>query len=162
MRQARLLFAALGALLALCGLCAAVASAEDANSPMLLVTSGKATELAGTFTGTAASFSTLVGKALIGTGIRGEVKNCKASTTAGEKDTNLCGATLTFTGVKQGTLSCRSESASGKDPIETILVLTDVHLASEKNAAGELQPLLLMRVLGIAGEEELTNVCGAL
>ncbi len=160
MRQARLLFAALGALLALCGLCAALASAEDANAPMLLVTSGKVTELAGSFKGTASSLSTLGGKALTGTGDTMAIKNCKASPTAGEKDTNLCEALLTLTGIKQGTTACRSESSSGKDPVETVLELADVHLATEKNSAGELQILLLLRVLGVAGEEELTVVCG--
>ncbi len=160
MRQARLLFAALGALLALCGLCAALASAEDANAPMLLVTSGKVTELSGSFKGTTFVFSALAGKSVAGTGLEGKVKGCKASATAGEKDTNLCEALLNLTGFKQGTVACRSESSAGKDPVETILVLTDLHLASEKNAAGELQPLLLFKFLGVAAEEELTIVCG--
>ncbi len=159
MRQARLLFVVLGALLALCGLCAGMASAEDANAPMLLVTSGKVTELTGTFKGGQSTLTTLGGKALASTNIEKTLKNCKASATAGEKDTNLCEATARFTGVKQGAVACRSESASGKDPIETVLVLSDVHGATEKTAGGELEGLLLFKVLGAAAEEELTIAC---
>jgi hypothetical protein len=162
MRQARLLVAALGALLALCALCAAVASAEDPNSPMLLILEGSSvTELKGTFKGGEGSFSTLGGKA--GTGTEGEasLKNCKESA-ASAKDTNLCEVLLTLKGVKQGLVSCRSESSAGKDAIESILVLADVHGASEKSTSGELEGLLLLKVLGVAGEEELTVNCGGL
>ncbi len=160
MSKAKLLLFAMFALLAFGAVSAAVASAEDANSPMLLVSTGKVSELAGTAKGTTSMLAALAGKSLSGTGIEGKVKNCKPSATAGEKDTNLCEALLSFTGVKQGTVACRSESTAGKDPVETVLVLTDLHLASEKNAAGELQPLLLFKVLGVAAEEELTIVCG--
>ncbi len=79
---------------------------------------------------------------------------------ASEKDTTLCEATLTVTGVKQGKVACRSESATGtKDPIETVLDVTDLHLAAEK-VGSELQPLALFKVLGQAGgEEELIVNC---
>ncbi len=160
MRQARLLLTALTALLALCGLCTGMASAEDANAPMLLVTSGKVTELTGKFTGGAGSLASLSGKALSGTSGDASLKNCKASAMAGEKDTNLCEGLMAIDGVKQGTTACRSESSSGKDPVETILVLGDIHGASEKATSGELEGLLLMKVLGVAAEEELTVVCG--
>ncbi len=160
MSKAKLLLFAMFALLAFGAVSAAVASAEDANSPMLLVTSGKATELSAKFTGGASSLSTLGGKALVGKALEGTVKNCKPSATAGEKDTNLCEALLSFTGVKQGTVACRSESSAGKDPVETVLTLIDLHLASEKSTSGELQGLLLFRALGVADEEELTIVCG--
>ncbi len=70
--------------------------------------------------------------------------------------------TLTFKGVKQGKVACRSESSTGtKDAIETVLVITDLHLASEKTSGGELEPLALFKVLGQAtGETELTINCG--
>ncbi len=160
MSKAKLLLFAMFALLAFGAVSAAVASAEDANAPMLLVSTGKATELTGEFKGGESTLATLGNKTLTGTGLTGTVKNCKASATAGEKDTNLCEVALSFTGVKQKTTACRSESTAGKDPVETVLTLTDLHLASEKATSGELQILALFKVLGVAAEEELTIVCG--
>jgi hypothetical protein len=82
---------------------------------------------------------------------------------AKEKDSNLCHAgLLTFSKVKQGAVACRSENEKGeKDPVETILVKGDTHLAAEKSTAGVLQPLGIVEVLGVGGEKELTINCGA-
>ncbi len=148
MRRKRLLISALGVSLALCGFGAAAASAER---PLV-------TEVTGSLKGGESSLATLGAKAVVSKEVEATVKGCKEST--GPKDTNLCEATFTVKGMKQGSTACRSESASGKDPVETVLALVDLHLASEKIAGGELEPLLLFRMLGVAGEDELTVVCG--
>ncbi len=64
--------------------------------------------------------------------------------------------------MKQGKVACRSESAAGtKDAIETVLVVTDLHLAAEKGGAANRAALMLFKVLGqVSGEEELTINCG--
>jgi hypothetical protein len=163
MSKAKLLLFAVLALFAFSAVSAAVASAEDPNSPMLLILEGSSVKaLEGTFKGGASSLSALGGTGLTGTEVEGSVKNCKESSVSA-KDTNLCEALLTFKGVKsKGTTACRSESSAGKDAIESVLVLTDLHIASEKSTSGELQPLVLFLVLGVAGETELTLNCGGL
>ncbi len=161
MKKAKLLTFAVLALLAFGALSAAVASAEDPNSPELLILEGSSVrELKGTFKGGAGSLSTLAGKEGTGTESSATLSGCKEGASA--KDTNLCEATLTLKGVKQGKVACRSESATGtKDAIETILVVGDIHGAAEKTSNGELEGLLLFKVLGQAGgEEELTVNCG--
>ena len=81
-----------------------------------------------------------------------------------EKDANLALADCNFKGTKKvgSAVACRSETAKGtKDPVETILVLLDLHiLAGEPTAGGALQPYLLIRVLGIEHEEEAIFNCG--
>jgi hypothetical protein len=162
MRKSRLLVAVLGAVLALCALCAAVASAEDVNSPELLILEGSSvTELKGTLKGGANALSTLGGKSLSATGFEGAQSRCKAS--ASSKDTTLCEVLITIKGLKQGTVNCRSEmeNGEGKDAVETILFAVDLHLAAEKTTSGELQSLALFKVLGsLGGEAELVMNCG--
>jgi hypothetical protein len=60
-------------------------------------------------------------------------------------------------------VNCRSETAIGeKDPVETVLVLYDLHLAAELLSDQVLEPLVLMRVLGKSLEEAVTVVCGVI
>ena len=150
MRKGKLVAVVFGALLAL-GTLGAATGAEAAT----------VTELTGTFKGGASSLTALGGKALTGTEVLASIKGCKEASDS-PKDTDLCEATLTFKGVKQGQVNCRSETAGGtKDAIETVLVVTDLHLAAEKTAGGESEPLVLFKVLGQGGgEEELTINCG--
>jgi hypothetical protein len=162
MSKAKLLLFAGFALFAFSAVGAAVASAEDPNAPMLLILEGsKVTELEGSFSGGVASIGALGGKVLAGQGLTETFGGCKEAA-AGAKDTNLCVSRLTFKGFKQGEIACRSESSAGtKDAIETVLVVTDDHLATETSTAKELQGLLLLKWLGQAGgEEELILNCG--
>jgi hypothetical protein len=158
MKQVRLLVLAAMALLAFGVVGAAVANAETAE--LLLLENG-VTKLEAKFTGGANKLGSLAGKELTGTSIEGTLKGCENLGTS-EKDTNSCkGVTLTFKGVKQGTVNCRSEAGETKDAIETVLVVTDLKLAAEESTSKTLQPLLLFKVLGQAGgEEELTINCG--
>jgi hypothetical protein len=161
MRYLKVLVAAAMAMFAFAAVGTALASAEDPNSPSMLLLEGKVSDLTSTMKGGKSNLSTLAGKELTGTALEGKLKGCKPIGT-NEKDTNLCEAVLDFTGVKQGAVACRSENAKAeKDPVETVLTIVDLHLASEQTASGELQPLLLFNVLGMSGgEAELTIVCG--
>ncbi len=161
MRKAKLLMLAVLALFAFGAVSAGVASAEDENSPELLILEGKSvTELKGEFKGGASELAALGGKALTATGLSATLSGCKQGSSA--KDATLCESTLRFTGVKQAKVACRSESSTGtKDAIETVLLVTDTHLAAEQTSDGELQPLELFKLLGQAGgEEELITNCG--
>ena len=144
---------------------AAVAQAETAREPALLLLENGVTTLTAKFKGTTSSLATLSGKEIAGTGDSGEVKSCKNS--GSEKDSTLCEVLLTFTGVKKETkVACRSETQNEKekDAVETVLVSTDIHLASEETSGKILQTVALFKVLGEkSGEaaEELVINCGA-
>jgi hypothetical protein len=139
----------------------AVAQADE-GAPELLILENGVTGLMGNLRGGAASIATLGGKELDGTNVELKIKGCKNG--ASEKDTTLCEAVLTITGWKEGKVACRSENAKGeKDPVETVLNVFDVHLASEEasGGSGELEPLALFKFLGQSGNEgELIIVCG--
>ncbi len=161
MSKVKLLLFAVLALFAFSAVSAAVASAEDANSPELLILEGTSvTKLEGKFKGGESFLAALGGKALTGTELSATLSGCKEGSSA--KDTTLCVSELTFKGVKQGKVACHSESSTGaKDAIETVLVVTDTHLAAEKTSGGALQPLELFKVLGqTSGESELIINCG--
>jgi hypothetical protein len=140
---------------------AAFAASAFAEEPAILVAEGKVSELKATLTGTAPiQLISLSGeKTITATGAIATVKGCKELS---EKDTNLCeDQSLTFTGLKQGEVACRSENAKAeKDPIETILTLLDEHVVSQKNAAKELVPALQAKILGNALEAEVKFNCG--
>jgi hypothetical protein len=133
---------------------------EEENNPRILCLTTKCSELEGTLKGGASFLEDLNGKSLGATGAEAKLKNCE--NLAGEKDIALCkDVPLTFTGLKKEKVSCRSENAKGeKDPVETILVLLDLHIAAEKSTTGVLQPLLLAKFLGTALEEQVTSNCG--
>ena len=68
---------------------------------------------------------------------------------------------MTFTKIKQGAVTCRSETEAGvKDPIETVLVKVSTLLADEKSTGGVLEPLLIFTVLGVDGKALIWN-CAA-
>ncbi len=149
------------ALFALGALAAQPALGED-GQPALLLLSGNVTTMEGTLKGGGSTLESVGKKTIVGTAVEGTVKGCKElekSTT----DTSLCGPVqLKFTGTKKEEAACRSESGTGeKDPIETILVSSDLHFASAETASKELRPLLLLKVLGqVSGESEVIIVCG--
>ncbi len=156
---------AIVAALALCivGALASPALAED-GQPALLLLSGNVTELEGTMKGGGSTLETVGKKTLASSAVEFTVKGCK-ELEGSKVDTSLCGpVTMKFTGVKKEETACRSESATGeKDPIETVLVSTDLHFAAEETASKELQPLALFKVLGqVSGESELTGNCGSI
>jgi hypothetical protein len=161
MHRSKLFGLALLALLVL----GVVASASYAVEPQILVLTGKISELQATLksTGTAQLINLTGEKTIEAKGAEVKLKGCEGTGT----DTNLCNnVPITFTGVKQvGGPACRSEDKNGnKDPVETVLALLDLHLSSEKATKGELQALLLARVLGLGKEveEEVKFVCGLL
>ncbi len=161
MRKVRMLILAAFALFAFGAFAAQAAFAED-GQPALLLLSGNVTELSGTLKGAASTLESVGKKTIVGTAVEGTLKGCKELESS-KVDTSLCGpVTLKFTGTKKEETACRSESATGeKDPIETILVSTDIHLASEETASKELQTLAIFKVLGqVSGESELIIVCG--
>jgi hypothetical protein len=164
MTRVRLVVIAAMALFAFGAVSASMAQAE-ALAPEVLCLENCAKTIEATFKGLASELSTLGGLALTGETVKGTLTLCKPLE-GNEKDFNLCEPVLlTFTGVKQKKVACRSEMGNGeeKDVIETVLVATDLHLASEETSGGVLQPLVLFKVLGaLPGEEsnELTINCG--
>jgi hypothetical protein len=161
MRRLELLMQAMLATLAFGAVVSTIASAED-GQPALLIEGGAATTLKGTFKGGAWTLSTLAGKELTGTGVTATVAGCTALE-GKEKDTSSCAqTTVDLAGVKAAGTGCRSENSKGeKDPVETVLVLLVSRRAAGVKGA-ELSPLIVLTVLGIAGESELTWVCGIL
>jgi hypothetical protein len=148
-------------LLLACGAGASVARAEDGSGTLLLLENG-VTKLEAKLKAGASELVTLGGKTLTATGAEAALKGCE-NLEGSEKDTNSCkNVTLTFTGVKQGKVNCRSEMSSGeKDPVETVLAITDLRVAGEETSTKSLAPLVLFKVLGtLEGEEELTINCG--
>ena len=161
MRQLRLLGLLSILPILLGGFSAASANAEDGQPAILcLVECGKGLLIK--LNGNTASLVTLSGKALTVKAIETTASVCEGIPGTGDKDVNSCTNTVELTGVKQGKVSCRSESSGGtKDAIETVLSVVDLHMAAEKTSAGELQSLFLIRMLGQAGgEEELIINCG--
>ncbi len=161
MRQLKLLILTA---IALCALGAVTAASVQAEEPVLLCfPEGCLTGLEGHFKEAAKNdLATLGGKELAGSAVEGKIKECKELGTS-KKDTTLCKVSVTFTGVKQGKVACRSESSSGeKKAIEEVVFLADLHLAGELTLpSNELQPLALFKILGQVGEEtELTINCG--
>ena len=148
--------------LALLALGAFGASAAFAESPELLILSGSVEELEGTLKAPAGSeiaFVQLTGeKTFTAAGAEAKLKNCLPIGTD-LLNTTLChDVPLDITGYKQEKAACRSENAKGeKDPVETILMLLDLHLAAEEVLPGndELQPLLIFKILGTGLEEEV-------
>jgi hypothetical protein len=164
MRYLKPLMLAAMAMFAFAAVGTAVAQAEEAREPALLLLENGVSTLTAKFKGTTSQLSTLGGKELTGTGVEGTLKGCK-NLGASEKDTTLCEALLTFTGVKKEKVACRSENqaATTKDAIETVLAFTDVHIANGETSSKVLVPLALFKVLGQAsGEpaEELVINCG--
>jgi hypothetical protein len=145
----------------------AFAASAFAEEPAILVAEGKVSELTATLTqktseGKTIELIQLSGeKSVRAVEVVAAMKGCKNLGT-NEKDANLCeDQTLTFTGVKQGEVTCRSENAKGeKDPVETVLTLLDLHAVSEKNSEGKLVPAVQARILGTALEEEVKFNCG--
>ena len=161
MRQVKLLVFAMFALIALGAVSSTVAMAAD-GPPAVLVLEGSVSELK--FEGhetVGSTLSTLGGLSVTGGEVLATLSEC-LPLEGNEKDTNLCHkGVLDFTKTKKEATACRSENAKGeKDPIETILVLVDAHLADEKSTGGVLQPLLIFEVLGIDKASELTILCG--
>ncbi len=148
-------------LVALGGVAAQPALAED-GQPALLLLTGSATEIEGVLKGSKSTLESTGKKAIVGAASEFAMKGCK-ELEGSKADTSLCGPVqVKFTGTKKEETACRSESATGeKDPIETVLVSTDWHFASEETSSKELKPLLLLKVLGqVSGESELIVVCG--
>src|SRR6202161_241878 len=138
---------------------ATMAVAALAATPALLILSGKVTELKSEGKGGVSKLEQANGKTLEGTGVTFTASEFKEA--GSELDTKVGVATIDFTGVKEGKVACRSETASGaKDPIETVLSKLDLQVASEKTSGGVLEPLLISTVLGQAGSEELIVNCG--
>lgn len=162
MKRARLVTFAVTALLAFSAFVAPIVSAE---APKILLLENGVTKLEATFTGGAWELGSLAGKGLTGTGVTTTLKGCENSE-GSERETNLCKTvTVTLTGAKTGMVSCRSEMTNGeeKDAVGTILMVVDLHLATEQSLAEVLQPLLLFKVLGALPseeKEELTINCG--
>jgi hypothetical protein len=157
MRSVKLLVLTGLALLAFGAMGTAIASAEE-GAPSILCLTGECAKLSGTLTAAKSELGTLKGKKFLeGAAGTTELKNCEAfegKTT----DTRLCkDVPLTFTGVQvTGTTNaCQSEN----DVAGTVLLLVDLHAATEKTSAGVLQPLLLARVLNASLGEVLKLTC---
>jgi hypothetical protein len=164
MRRLKLFVLAAFAICALGATIASVAMAAD-GQPEILVLSGSITKLKLGFAGEGWQLEALPGgQGLNATGVDLEEGNCLVSE---EKtlDTELCHeGLLELTGVHFGKVACRSETLAGlKDPVETALVLVDLHLVAEKSnkETGEvLEPLLVFKILGLDGDSTLVLNCG--
>jgi hypothetical protein len=148
-------------LVVVAGLCGAVASAAMGETPAILVLAGKVTEVkvSGEEKTTKTALSTAL-KEFTGEGLTATLKGC-TELEKKEKDSNSCSeGLLTLTKIKQGALTCRSETEAGvKDAIETILVKVTALLAAEKSTTKVLEPLLIFSVFGVDGKELIWN-CG--
>lgn len=136
------------------------ALAADANTPRILCLTGEnCTELEGTFKAGVNSVIVLSGLTFAITTSEFKLKGCKEAGAA--QDTNLCEAAVDLFGWKKGEVGCRTEDMKSavKDPVETVLMLLDAHVAAGE-AEGKLNPMLLGLALGVLGEEEVTIACG--
>jgi hypothetical protein len=149
------------AAIAVLSLAAMAASAASAETAKLLTLEEPITALEGTFSGGEAKLEgEKTKKTIKSTAVTATLKECK-ELEASKTDTNLCVGLLTFTGTKQEELSCRSENlAKTKDAEGVILVKIDAHLADEETTGGVLQPILIAKVLGVDGDNELIINCG--
>jgi hypothetical protein len=151
------LFAALAMLMA-----GVAASAATAETPAILLLSGKVSELKTELKGGTWKIETVGLKSIAGSGATATITECE-ELDGKALDTNLCADLLTLTGAKKEKVACRSETLAGvKDPIETILVKVDLHLDSEKSTTGVLQPLLVFKFHGVDGDEEVIVNCGGI
>ena len=139
MKQLRLLVFAMLALFAFGAVGAALASAEvelEAKPPALLLLDKENVEEL-KYTGSEKSLSkieTVGGKTIECTLVEVKADGFKPLSAIRKADTNLGLADIDFTGCKKEKVSCRSETAKAeKDPVETILVKADIHIATEKS-----------------------------
>ena len=162
MREFKLLLIAAFAVLAFGAVASTVANAEeDKGSPSGLVTNATTFESNVRF-GESTISQLKSAQRLSSPEGSGTLKGCK-ELSGSKTDTNLCVGLITFNKVKTtlGT-ACRSESEAGaKDPVETVLVAVDGHLASELSQEKVLEPLAIIVILGQVGEEkDLIINCG--
>ncbi len=158
MQRTRMLMLALLALLAFGAFASAVASAED-GQPAILILEGNVSELEFLGEGTGSTLSVLNSANLIAaTAIHVHLKGC-LSLGGSSLDANLCHeGTLEYTGWKIGANKCHSENAKGeKDPAEVVLAIFDAHLAAELSTEKVLEPLLVMKLLGVDGNDLKIN-----
>jgi len=164
MREFKLLLIAAFAVVLFSAVASAVASAEeDKGSPSILVTN--ATTFEGSFKLGATVISQLKSaQRLESPSGSATIKGCK-ELSGSKTDTNLCVGLISFNKWKStlGT-TCRSETEAGtKDPVETVLMAVDIHIASELSQEKVLEPLAIFVVLGQAGEEkDLIMNCGGI
>ena len=171
MRKVKLLGVMVLALFAVGAFTASSAFAvEDPfEKPEILVLAGTVEELKGVLTGTnpeliqlsnANTIKATKAELLLNQLGKPECKPLEGSTT----DFNLCiDVPLHFTGVKQGAVACRSENnTGGKDPVETVLTLLNLHIGAELTAAKVLLPIIFAAILGTNLEEEVKFNCGTL
>jgi hypothetical protein len=145
-------------------------TALASTTPELLCTgAGCVAALKVKMTGGKGSLSTLGGVTLTGETVAATLENCK-NIGSDTENTNLCSPVLlTFTGVKKGEATCKSEMANKeeKDAAGTVLVAVDIHMATEETLPGKvLEALALFKVLGAlpseAGEELTINCAGVI
>jgi hypothetical protein len=160
MRQLRMLILAAFTMLAFGAVASAVASAED-GQPAILILSESVTGLTASGTGAGSTLETLGKLTITSRAVTATVKGCKALE-AKATDTNECEGLLTFTETESKGLSCRSETAAKvKDAVGTLLVKLGLKLAAEDaKESGVLEPLLIAKLLGADGNNELTLNCG--
>jgi hypothetical protein len=164
MRLIKMLAFAAFAMFAFSAVGAAVAGAEaDKEPPKLLCLVANCAETNSiTLKGEKSSLTTLAGKELIGTSVETTIKpkTCTDLTNEGKDCTLWKDIPIVFQGVKSGTSSCKTEGAKVAGEVESLL---DLHMAAEKEAtSGELQPLLLAKVLNKELKEGLFITCGVL
>jgi hypothetical protein len=134
---------------------------EDPNPPRLLCLVAGCEAIEGTLTAGASELVGLSGKTITGTAAELLFKGCEKLTEE-TKDVTLCkDVPVHFTGVKREGIACRSENLKAeKDPVETLLLLLDLHMSTESTAGGVLQSLILAKVLGVDLDSEVLLVCG--
>jgi hypothetical protein len=162
MRRVKLLGLMALSLFAFAAVTASSAMAEeDPNPPRILCLVAGCEAIEGTLTAGASELVGLSGKTITGTSAILALKGCEKSE-EGTKDVTLCkDVPLEFKGVKKETTACRSENLKAeKDPIETVLLLLDVHASTETTSGGVLESLILAKVLGVDLDTELILNCG--
>jgi len=129
---------------------AAAASAEDGPPQILCFVKNCITELEGQFKGGVARLIDLAGREVKSLSESVTPKACKELAGSEGKDGSLCNnRIIDLEGVELDKVKCNTEG----DPAGVVLIMFDLHLAAELNAAKtELEPLLLERTLNAKEE----------
>jgi hypothetical protein len=165
MRLVKLIAAAALSLPAFAAFGASVAGAEaDKEPPKLLCLVAKCVEEnTATLKGGVSRITTLGGKELEGTEVTTTIatKTCTDPTNEAKDCTLWKDIPIVFKGwLATGTTSkCKTEGSKQAGEVEALL---DLHMAAEKATSGELQPLLLMKILNKELKAGLIITCGVL
>ncbi len=134
----------------------AVEKEEESKPQVLCFVEKCITAVEGTLTGGASTLETLSGLALEGTTGTATLKGIKEGSSS--KDGSLTTIDFHITGAHKGEQKCNTEGASAEKG--ELLFFLEVHHSAGTNAAKELVPLLLAKILNKESKSEVIIKCG--